>query len=105
MSAPRTSLFTKLFRRTPKTIQYLKPVPRARLGLTTLEGRLVPAAVLTGTLDMAQGVLWVEGTDDADQIRIAHQDGLVSVERIQITLTDMDGNVSDVNAVDSSWVG
>src|SRR5262249_48622919 len=97
MAASRFSLFTKLFRRTPKTIRNPKPVPCARLDLTALEDRLVRAASLTASLDMNQGVLWVEGTEDTDQIRIIHQDGSVAVEGIQITLTDREGNVSQVD--------
>jgi hypothetical protein len=65
MSATRTTLFAKLFRRTAKTFR--RPTPnRVRLGLTALEGRDMPAvtAVLSG------GILTVTGTNGNDTIPV-----------------------------------
>ncbi|MBX9581004.1 MAG: hypothetical protein K2X87_11905 [Gemmataceae bacterium] len=66
MTATRPSLFAKLFRRTPTTT-YRRPRPdgRARLGLTALEAREVPAtAVLSG------GVRTVTGDNTAETLAV-----------------------------------
>lgn len=84
MSAARTSLFAKLFRRTPTTIRTRKPAAPVRLGLTALEAREVPAAF--ATLDPFEGVLRVVGSDAADEIEIVRTGGQVSVTGTTIRL-------------------
>ena len=65
MAATRASLFTKLFRRTPKTIHTPKPPARTQLGLTTLEARDVPAIPSGGSLV-------ITGTPGPDTVTVSH---------------------------------
>jgi Ca2+-binding RTX toxin-like protein len=59
-----------------------------RLSIDTLEGRTVPANQLTATLDLADHVLRIEGTDGNDGILLDHQAGRLSVDGITITVID-----------------
>jgi uncharacterized protein with LGFP repeats len=99
MFTKSTSLFTKLFRRTPTTVRHPKP-NRTRLAVHRLEDRHVPAAFLSASLDLAEHVLRVEGTDGADDIQIYQPgNGQVSVSGVQIAVTDLDGNTTLVDVV------
>ena len=77
--------------------------PSSRLPSWKCEDLL--SANITASFDQSVGVLYVEGTDDADQIRIVQQDGSLAVDGVQINLTDLDGNVSDVDSIDPASVG
>jgi Ca2+-binding RTX toxin-like protein len=78
---------------------------RPRLAIQELENRSLLAASLMASLDVADGILRVEGTEDSDLIRVVQTDGSIAVEGITISVTDADGNVSDVDFVDSSLIG
>lgn len=65
---------------------------RPRLTVEALEPRAVPAASVTATFHMTDGVLRVEGTEQADQIRVVHQGVMVSVDGISISVIDRAGN-------------
>src|SRR4051812_17242206 len=56
--------------------------PSRRLGVETLEGRELMAAGVTASL--AGGVLRVEGTPGADQIRVTQLNGQIAVEGVTI---------------------
>lgn len=74
-----------------------------RLRLDTLENRLAPA---TATLDMADRVLRITGTDGPDTIQVRHANGQVSIDNLQITVVDVDivGTFDSVAAADVSAV-
>ncbi len=68
----------------------MSPIKSRKLNLFTLEDRLAPAAQLTATLDRADRVLRIEGTDQTDNIQLRHVDGRLSVDGITITVVDVD---------------
>ncbi len=104
MSTPRTSLFSRLFRRTTKTIRNPKP-NGTRLGVHQLEDRHMLAAVLSASLDLAENILRVEGTDGADDIQIYQPgNGAISINDVQIAVTDLDGNTTMEGSVPEDQV-
>jgi uncharacterized protein with LGFP repeats len=99
MPAKNSPLFTKLFRRTPTTIRHPKP-NHTRLAVHQLEDRHVPAASLIASLNLADHVLRVEGTDGADDIQVYQPgNGGVSMSGVLIAVTDLDGNTTLEGAV------
>jgi Ca2+-binding RTX toxin-like protein len=82
------TMFRRLFNTNVRTIRHPKPVRRPRLAIQELELRSLMAATLTASLNVADGVLRVEGTDAADQIHVRHSGGTVRIDGIQIAVID-----------------
>src|SRR6187401_203500 len=66
--ARKSSPFTKLFRRTSRTIRNAKPNAATRLGLTALEVREMPAY-------LSAGALVIDGTSAADVVTVTYSAG------------------------------
>src|SRR5262249_37745558 len=92
---PMHTLLKRLFRRAPRTVRNVPPkTPKACLGLEALEARTLMAASLTAKLNLADGVLRIDGTDNADPIRVVHNRGTLSVQGIPIAVTNGGGTTS-----------
>jgi Ca2+-binding RTX toxin-like protein len=99
-----SSLFRRALEAGSRTDRHSKP-RRPRLAIQELENRSLMAASLTASLDVSDGILRVEGSEDSDLIRVVQTEGSIAVDGITISVTDADGNVSDLDSVDSGLVG
>jgi len=59
---------------------------------------------LTASLDAADRILRIEGTDQGEIIRIVQEGGAVTIEGVAIQVTDADGNVTDQANVDNAMI-
>jgi Ca2+-binding RTX toxin-like protein len=90
-----------LFATKPQTLRTAKSKPspgRTALGVETLETRSLMTAGLTATLNLADGILRVEGTEASDTIRLLNDRGSIRVEGINISVINGD-NTTSVSAV------
>lgn len=78
------TMFRRLFARKASTYRHPKRVHRPRLAVQSLELR----SLMSATFDPAEGILRIEGTDQADTIRIVNDTGQVRVEGQDIVLAD-----------------
>jgi len=77
-----------MFATKPRTYRNPKPVRRPRLAIQELETRSLMAASLTASLNVADGILRVEGTYSSDQVHVRHSGGAVRIDGITIAVTN-----------------
>ena len=94
----KSSIYNSLAKRSAKSKRR-----RPKLFMETLGDRTLLAAAITASLNTADGILRVEGTYEADTIRVRYAVGNVRVDEATIAVTD-GGTTTSVSAVPRAQV-